>query len=200
LVRTRPDGLGTQGGVVRAEGITRFLCTRSDRALDLYTRNALVVRGAARRPPPSTRHRACPARDIGGVGPGRAGISLGSGVGTGRSEPTRGNLAPRFFARSVEPRPRQKALPNSRAKRAGSGTHRRTARGQRSMGDPDPPWETPTLHEGPRTRDPYGAQPGALNASISSAVAKLALLSAASPGNPLRPEVPRTLPSKHSGG
>src|ERR687893_661658 len=24
---------------------------------------------------------------------------------------------------------------------------------------PDPPWEPPTLHEGPRTKEPYGAQP-----------------------------------------
>ena len=122
----------------------------------LIHKNALVVRSAMRGPPPSTWHRARPSEAS--VAWGRVGRGTGPSSGAGgrpsrRSETTtlHGGTRPSMgepraaLLRPVgrAPRTGRKASPNSRAKRAGSGTHRRTARGQPSVGSPKCPQDTP---------------------------------------------------------
>ena len=184
VARPRPDGLGTKGGVVRAEGINGFLCTRLDGAPDLCIRNALIVRSAARGPPPSTRHRARPSEasvawsPVGrGTGPSSGAQDAKAGAGRsagprsrpsmGEPDPPWGHLAPRFSARSVEPH----ALGAKPRPTSGRSGRARAHIGERPGGNR--PWGNRSVHRIPRgrscspsTQEPPVAQPGALNARL----------------------------------
>jgi hypothetical protein len=155
---------------------------RSRTEAHLYTRNALVVRSATRGPPPSTWQRARPtdtsvAWDPVGRGTGPSSGAQDAKAGTGRS------AGPRPRPSIGEPDhpwgPSRRASPPGRSSpthwapslaqlpgEAGSGTHRRTAWGNR-------PWGHRRVHGirrgrscSPSTQEPPVAQPRALNARL----------------------------------
>ena len=162
---------------------------RSRTAPHLYTRNALVVRSATRGPPPSTWRRARSTDTSVAWDPVDRGTGPSSGAqdakaGTGRSvgprpRPSMGSPDHPWGHPTIHGVTSRRASPPGRSSpthwaqslaqlpgEAGSGTHRRTARGNR-------PWGHRSVHGirrgrscSPSTQEPLVAQPRALNARL----------------------------------